>query len=180
MKSKNRLREVITKAVKEALYEGMYSKTATPELSKSDIHREIGVNPLITDKWDKVRQPSTFDTNGANFKGEHIIVSDNKFTFYKVKNFNNPDIKDTLSLFGGGANGEKELRRAIDIINGAAKRNNKFLELRTITSETNKKLSMKTSYMRGTFWEFSYGDEWYILKPNPVQNLKASKFKLKA
>jgi hypothetical protein len=48
----------------------------------------------------------------------------------------------------------------------------------TITSESNKKTSQRTEQMAKTFWEFSFdGEEWYIMKPNPVISLKISKFK---
>lgn len=178
---KNRLREIIDECVRRALNESWFDQTSTPHVSKSDAARELGVNPLRTDvgghsSHDEVRQPSTFDRNGANFKGEHIILSDNKFTFYKVKNFGTPDISGTLSFFGKGSNGEKELRRAIDTLNGAADRNGRYLRYRTITSESNKSMSEKTNYMSGTFWEYSFdGSEWYILMPNPSQKMKISK-----
>ena len=98
------------------------------------------------------------------------------FNIYKIKNFGNIDVADTLSFFGRGASGEKELRRAIDTLNGAADRNGKTLSYRTITSETNKGISERTSYMKNTFWEYSFnGNDWYILIPNPVQTMKLSK-----
>lgn len=176
------IKDFIYECVKQALYEGVFDKTAAPYMSKADAQRELGRNPLRTDvgghsAHDEVRQVSTFDTNGANFNGEHIFVSDNKFMIYKIKNFGNPDIKGTLSIFGDGSKGEKELRRAIDTVNGAAKRNGKGLYYRTITSETNKRKAEMSSYMTNTFWEFSFDRiEWYIMKPNPVQSLKISKF----
>ena len=179
---KSLLHEMIYKYVVEALNEAWYTTTATPYLAKTEAQRELGSNPLRTDVGnhspnDEVRQPSTFDKNGANFDGQHIVVSENRFTFYKVKNFGTTDIKDTLSLFGRGASAEKELRRAIDTVNGAADRNGRFLRYRTITSETKKAISERTSYMSNTFWEFSFnGSEWYILKPNPVQSMKLSTF----
>ena len=179
---KSWLKQMIYECARQAIRESFYDDTATPNVSKADAQRELGINPLRTDvgghsAHDEVGQPSTVDKNGANFDGEHIVVSDNRFTFYKVKNFRTTDIKDTLSLFGNGASGEKELRRAIDTVNGAADRNGKFLRYRTITSETNKVISERSSYMRNTFWEFSFnGTEWYILKPNPVQNMKQSTF----
>lgn len=180
---RERVKRFIDECVREALLEeGIFDKSATPIMSKSDAWRELGTNPLRTDVGghaanDELRQPSTFDVNGANFKGENLVVSDNKFMMYKVKNFGNPDIEGTLSLFGNGANAEKELRRAIDTLNGAARRNGKYLQYRTITSRSNSSVSEKTGHMRKTFWEFSFdGNEWYILKPNPVQSLKVSKF----
>ena len=181
MIGKKWLKEIIRKAAKQALNEAWYSDTDSAFLDKSDAQRELGKNPLRTDVGNhsasqEVRQPSTFDRNGVNFKGEHIILSDSMFMIYKVKNFGNPDINGTLSLFGGGANGEKELRRCIDILNGAADRNGKSLSYRTITCTSNQKLSEKSGYMAKTFWEFNLGgQEWYILKPNPIQNIKVSK-----
>ena len=170
----NYLRQIILESVRQALYESWYTKTATPYVSKAEAQRELGRNPLRTDvgghaAHDEVKQPSTFDRNGANFDGEHIVVSDNRFTFYKVKNFGTTDIKDTLSLFGNGASAERELRKEIDTVNGAADRNGKSLTYRAIVSEKNPRIK---------FWEFSfdYGQTWYILKPQPVQNMKQSKF----
>lgn len=174
----NRLRKIIDECVRRALYEDMFDKTATPHLSKTDVNRSIGINPLRTDvgghsTHDEVRQASTIDWNGANFDGEHIIVSDNKFMIYKIKNFGNPDISDSLQLFGN----TKELRKAIDTVNGAARRGGKNLYWRTITSDSGKSAAQRTDYNAKTFWEFSFnGNEWYILKPQPVQTLKMSKF----
>jgi len=179
----DKIRQMILECVRQTIYESLFTKTATPYVSKAEAQREIGSNPLRTDvgghaAHDEVRQVSTIDDNGANFDGEHIVISDNRFIIYKIKNFGTPDIKGTLSLFGKGASGEKELRRAIDTVNGAATRNKKPIMFRTITSESFKGISQKTSHMSNTFWEFSFdGSEWYILKPKPVQNLKISQFK---
>ena len=97
----NKLKRIIDECLRKVLYEGVFDKTATPYLSKTDASRTLGINPLSVDNGghasrDKILQPSTIDPNGANFDGEHILVSDNKFMIYKVKNFGNPDIKDTL------------------------------------------------------------------------------------
>lgn len=176
------LKDLIFESVREALMESWYGNTTTPHTSHSDIYRELGRNPLRTDvgghsSREEVLQPSTFDRNGANFNGEHIVVSDNKFKIYKIKNFGTLDVKDTLSFFGNGASGEKELRRAIDTLNGAADRNGRYLSYRTITSESDRNLSERSSYMRNTFWEYSFnGSDWFILKPNPTQNMTRSKF----
>ena len=178
---KEHLKNIIVECLKNAINEAWYSKDSTPHMSHSDAHRELGHNPLRTDVGkhsanDEVRQPSTFDRNGANFQGTHIVLSENMFKIYKIKNFGNLDVVDTLSFFGRGAAGEKELRRAIDTLNGAADRNNKILSYRTITSETNQGISERTSYMKNTFWEYSFnGNDWYILIPNPVQTMKLSK-----
>ena len=177
----NWFKNALNESVRNALSEAWYTNTATPYMSKSEANRELGRNPLRTDVGkhspnEEGRQPSTFDRNGANFKGEHIVLSDNKYNIYKIKNFGKLEISGTLAFFGNGASGEKELRRAIDTLNGAADRNRKPLYYRTITSESNKSVSERTNYMKETFWEFSFnGSEWYILMPNPVQTMKISK-----
>lgn len=176
---------LIAESITQQLMEGWFSQTANPHMSKIEASRELGKNVLRTDVGnhasnDEVRQPSTFDRYGANFKGEHITLSDNMFTVYKIKNFGNDSVKDTLSFFGSGANGEKELRRAIDTINGGADRNGRDVRYRTITSVSNKRKSEMSSYMSNTFWEFSFnGEEWFILKPNPIQTMKQSKLNRK-
>lgn len=176
-----RITEGQQRAFNELISEGNYDDSSTPLLSKTITHRDIGKNPLTVDNGGHAAsgvllQPSTYDYNGANFKGINIVVSDNKFMFYKVKNFGTDKIGSTLQLFGRGAGGEKGLRAAIDTLNGAAKRNNRNLMYRTITSESFKQRSEATDHMSNTFWEFSYdnGMTWYILKPNPVQNMKKS------
>jgi hypothetical protein len=179
--SYNNLKRIIDECVKRVITEAWYTDSATPIMTHTGANSELGSNPLRTDVGnhsanDEVRQPSTFDRNGANFKGEHIVFSDNKFNIYKIKNFGSLDVTDTLSFFGKGANGEKELRRAIDILNGAADRNGKFLSYRTITSESHKNISQRTSYMKNTFWEYSFNNnDWYILLPNPIEKMKLSK-----
>ena len=187
MNKNNFLKHIINETIKQTLMEsGMFDKTATPVAIKTDAQRELGINPLRTDVGnhggnEEVRQPSTQDWNGANFKGKLIIIPDKRFTFYKVKQFGNPNIKDTSSLFGGTGKGDVELKRAIDTVNGAATRNNKSVTYRFITSETNNKtykISQNPGRTIGTFCEFSYdGNQWFIMKPQPVQNLKISSFK---
>lgn len=180
--------EEIRKLVREALFEiikeGRFDTTSTPHNSHADVRRNLGHNPLYTDNGghsahDTVSQVSTFDTNGQNFKtnGNNIVISDNKFIIYKIKNFGNDKIESTLDLFGRGAGGEKELRRAIDTINGAANRNGRSVKYRTITSDSFKTTSQRTGQMSKTFWEFSLnnGNDWYVLKPNPIQNMQSSK-----
>ena len=172
------LKRYIRECVNRALNEGWYDETATSERSKGRGF-ELGINPLRTDigghaSREEVGQPSTFDDNGKNFRGEEIVLSDNRFTFYKVKNFGSPDISGTKALFGN----EKEVRRAIDILNGAAKRNGKFLAYRKITSDSNQKKAQRTDFMSGGFWEFSYGGDWFILTPNPTEKMKPSKMKI--
>ena len=140
---KEHLKNIILECLKNAVNEAWYSNTSIPHMSHSDAHRELGSNPLRTDVGkhsanDEVRKPSLIDRNGANFQGTYTVLSENMFNIYKIKNFGNIDVADTLSFFGRGASGEKELRRAIDTLNGAADRNGKTLSYRTITSETNK------------------------------------------
>lgn len=180
----NKIREIIKEAITELIQEGRFDTTATPHNSHTDVGRNIGYNPLYSDNGghaanDVVSQVSTFDRNGANFtsNGNDLCLSDNKFIIYKIKNFGNDKVKSTLSIFGNGAKGEKELRKAIDTVNGAATRNGRSVKWRTITSDSFKKLSDSSGKMSNTFWEFSYdnGNVWYILKPSPIQSMQVSK-----
>lgn len=176
----NKLKRIIDECVRRALYEGVFDKTATPHVSKAEAQREIGINPLRTDvgghaAHDEVLQPSTITPNQEGFESrENIVISDNQFAIYKIKNFGNDKINGTMDFFG---NSTVELDRAINTVNGAAKRNNKPLYYRTITSQSYEKISKRNKQMAKTFWEFSFdGEEWYILKPNPVVGMKISKF----
>ena len=175
--------EAICIACVQIIEEGRYTNTATPWNSRSDRNRYLGVNPLVSDYGNHsnnniVGHVSTFDRNGENFtsNGNNIVVSDNKFMFYKVKTFGNDKVESTLSIFGSGAKGEKELRRAIDVINGAADRNGRSVSYRTITSETNRRASESSGHMSKTFWEFSLdnGRTWYVLKPDPIMKMVKS------
>ena len=114
------------------------------------------------------------DAFGINFDGEHIFVSESGFIIYKVKNFANPDLSSVMSLFGN----TKELRRAIDTVNGAARRGGKSLKWRTISDKKRENIVKTSKYQSYTFWEFSFdgGNQWYILKPNPVESIKPSKY----
>lgn len=174
----DKITNIITEEICQIIKEGWYGSTSTPLFNKTRTNQELGYNPLMTDNGnhtpsDTVRQVSTFDYNGANFKGEKVVLSDNKFTIYKIKNFGNDNIKSTLSLFGNGSNGEKELRKAIDTINGAATRNHRNVIYRIITNELNKN---RTS-VNNSFYEFSLdnGNQWFILKPKPIQTMIKSK-----
>ncbi|MBP5456187.1 MAG: hypothetical protein J6Y37_06780 [Paludibacteraceae bacterium] len=172
--------------VREAIDESWYTNSAAPVITRTGVNRDLGRNPMYADNGnhtsrDAAPQVSTFDRNGEAFKtsGDNTyVVSDNKFTFYKVKNFGNDRIASTMSLFGNGSAGEKGLRAAIDTVNGAAVRNSRRVDWRTITSVSNQKLSSRTGGMSGTFWEFSLdgGNTWNILKPNPTQDMKRSGF----
>lgn len=178
---KNKIREIIRKTINEMIEEGRYDFSSTPYNSKSERNYSLNRNPLTIDNGghnsnDVLSQVSTYDSNGANFDtNENIVLSDNQITIYKIKNFNNTDINSTIDFFGKGSVGEKNLRKAIDTINGAAVRNNRDVMYRTITSASNKH---KNKFI-GTFWEFSLdnGNSWYILKPNPVNNMQLSKLK---
>lgn len=181
-----RLTEEQCYQLEDVLNEGYYDDSATPLFTRAKTQRELGVNPLAVDNGNKtpsdvLRQPSTYDSNGANFKGENIIVSDNKFMFYKVKNFGTDKISGTLQLFGKGANAEKGLRAAIDTISGASKRNGRYVSYRHITSESNKQKSENSGYMSNTFWEFSLdgGVTWNIMKPNPIDKMQQTKVTIK-
>lgn len=181
-----RLTEEQCYQLKEVLNEGYYDDSATPLFTRAKTQRELGVNPLAVDNGnhtpsDVLRQPSTYDSNGANFKGENIIVSDNKFMFYKVKNFGTDKISGTLQLFGKGANAEKGLRAAIDTISGASKRNGRYVSYRHITSESNKQKSENSGYMSNTFWEFSLdgGVTWNIMKPSPIDKMQQTRVTIK-
>ena len=172
-----------SRRIKQIIREAIFDVTATPHISKTDAQRELGINPLRTDVGghaanDEVRQVSTFDYNGANFRGTPVVLSDNRFTFYKVKNFGNPDVRSTKQFFGDTANGEKDLRKEIDKINGAATRNGKSVIYRIITNAENLKKNKGHEFVTDSFWEFSFdGNTWYILKPNCVNDMKQSSIK---
>lgn len=173
----------LKQALKEVLSEGHYSNSVTPVFGKTDMLNNLGKNPLYVDNGnhtpsDVLLQPSLVDYNGANFKGQHIVLSDNKFIIYKIKNFGTDKIASTLSLFGNSpSSSEKGLRAAIDTINGAAYRNSKTLLWRTITSESNRQKSQSSGHMTNTFWEFSLdgGSTWCIMRPRPSENMQVSK-----
>lgn len=177
------IKTIIKKAINKAINEYRYSDSSTPINSKEYTYSYRCVNPTSVDVGshssnDVLSQPSTFDKNGENFvTDDNIVLSDNKFTIYKIKNFGNDNIQSTLDFFGKGKNGEKNLRKEIDTLNGASTRNGKSLIYRTITSQSYKNKSENSGKMLYTFWEFSFdnGATWYILKPNGTQNMKPSK-----
>lgn len=174
-----RLKKLIYETVRRVLNE-RYTDSSTPINSRTRRYYSLGVNPLTVDNGghssgDITSLVSTEDFNGGTFRtNDKIVLSDNKFSIYKIKNFGNDNIRGTIDLFGKGAQGEINLRKAIDTVNGAAVRQSRDLVFRTITSESNKKM---VHDVRNTFWEFSYdnGNTWYILKPEPVQQMKQSK-----
>ena len=173
------LTNLITESVFTTLKEGCYSKSTTPYFSKSDVHRNLGRNPLYVDSGnhspsDSITQPSTIDFNGEKLDAELITLSRQGFTIYKIKNFGNDNVTSSLSFFGNGARAEKAFRNTIDTLYGAEKRNNRQVIFRTITCTED---NPKKNDIYKSFWEFSYdnGDTWYIMKPNPLQSLKQSK-----
>lgn len=175
----NQLEDIITESILTMLKEGWYDKATHPYFSKKDTYYNLGRNPLTVDignhsSSDSITQPSTIDFNGEKLDAEPIYLSDTKFKIYKIKNFGNDMVDSTLSFFGKNANGEKMFRNAIDTLYGAAKRNNKNVIFRTISSTTTQS---KRNSIYKTFWEFSFdnGNTWYIMKPNPVQNMVQSK-----
>ena len=177
------IRRIVRETLNDILSEDRFDTTATPYNSRSDRTKGLGRNPLVADNGghsnnDVVSQVSTFDYNGENFRadGRHACVSDNKFIIYKIKNYGSDTIDSTKSVFGS----TKELRRAIDQLNGGARRNGKHVMYRTITSVSNKAKSERSDYMVGTFWEFSlnYGRDWYLLVPDPLMKMKLSKLVL--
>ena len=175
----NIIAETIRRYVNEA---SKYDNSTTRINSKAQANRHLG-HPMFVDNGghasnDQLSQPSTVDWNGINFdtKGNDIVVSDNKFMFYKVKAFGSAQINCTKDLF----NGDKDFRRAIDIVNGAAARGFKTVYWRTVTSESFEQSSKNSGKMLNTFWEFSFNNiDWYFLKPNPVQEIKPSSLVLK-
>lgn len=177
----------ITESCMRIIKEGWYDSSTEPIFSKSDTQRNLGSNPLYTDNGnhsnaDNIRQPSTFDVNGASFTGKHYLISNTKMTIYKIQNFGRENIDSSLDFFDGRSKAEKEknLRKAIDTINGSATRSNKSVCFRSLTAEDNKQKALSSDYNLYTFWEFSYdGQNWNILKPNPAVEMKRSKLVLK-
>lgn len=165
-------KKAINECVLNLLNEGDWFKHSThPEVRMpGDDHHVGGHSPA-----DAVKQPSNDDPWGGNFNGEHIIVSENKIIIYKVKNFANPDLKGSMDFFANTV----ELRKAIDTVNGGAKRNGRPVMWRTITCEKFANIARRNNFMSYTFWEFSLdgGSVWYILKPSPLQTMKQSTFK---
>lgn len=181
----NKLKQIIREVVESALMEVWYDRyhdSETPINSRSRRYYSMGKNPLTVDNGnhptnDITALPSTEDYNGSQFvSSEEIGLKPGQFMIYKIKNFGSDKVKGTLSLFGESASGEKELRKAIDIINGAASRNGKYVIYRTLTSVDSN--IHKKSDVANTFWEFSLndGNTWYILKPNPIQKMQQSKY----
>ena len=159
---------IFKKLLNEAIDVGFFDNTATPETPGHGL--EFGNRTTS----DVLRQVSHDDPNGVAFDGEHIFVSESGFIIYKVKNFANTDLSGVMALFGN----TKELRRAIDTVNGAARRGGKSVKWRTISDRKKENLVKRSKYQSYTFWEFSFdgGSQWYILKPNPVQTLKPSRY----
>lgn len=181
--NRSELISLIEEKIRETLKEYKYRQTISPDNSKVVRDYNMKSNPLAVDNGghssnDVVRQASTYDYNGETFDtNNRIIVSPNKFTIYKIKNFGSDKISSTMSLFGKGSIGEKGLRSAIDLLNGGAVRNNKSIQYRTITPYSSEEKAKKSGWMIDTFWEFTLngGETWCILKPNPLENMKIAK-----
>ena len=183
--SKNNFISLIESTIREILNEDRYKDSIIPDNSRAVTNRNLGYNPLTVDNGghasnDVVSQPSTYDYNGETFQAtddNRRIVNQNKCTIYKIKNFGNDTIPSTMSLFGSGAYGTNNLRTAIDLLNGGAKRNGKYVMYRTITLDKSVDKAKKSGWMIDTFWEFSLdnGRTWNILKPKPLENLKQAK-----
>lgn len=179
------LTELIGNIVNNILKEYKYYDDINPDNSKTNRYKNLGLNPLSVDNGghqsnDVVKQVSTFDKNGEMFtSNDRIFLNKNQFVIYKIKNFGTDSISSTISLFGKGSIGEKNLRSAIDLLNGGATRNGKNIIYRTITLETSLDKAKKSGWMIDTFWEFSInnGGDWYILKPKPLEDIKKSKLK---
>ena len=177
------LMTLIERIVKDIINEDHYKNSMNPVITRTGMHRNIGRNSTAVDNGghasnDILVQVSYDDPNGANFRTtDNIVLSDNKFTIYKIKNFGNDRIDSTMSMFGKGSGGEKAFRAAIDTINGGAYRNGRPVMYRTITSESNRNISKRSGNMSKTFWEFSFdgGYTWNIFKPNPTVDMKKSK-----
>lgn len=174
------LKNIISESIQTVLLdEGWYNQSATPYFSNTDVHNNIGRNPLTVDNGnhsahDTVTQPSTIDFNGAKLDAEMITLSDNGYMIYKIKNFGDDKKKSTLDFFGRSAEGEKAFRCAIDTIYGAGSRNGRRPIFRTISATS---ANVRKNSISNCFWEFSFdgGNEWFIVKPNPVQNMNKSK-----
>lgn len=178
----NEFLNILSEAVIQRVQEGWYDGSSHPNFSQKEMQKNLGKNLLFVDngghaRADNITQPSTFDRNGANFRGSNKVLNPNQFMIYKIKNFGSPDINSTMDLFGKGSSGEKELRRAIDLVNGAATRSGRNVLYRTFTSEEFDSQSEKSGRILYTFWEFSLdgGQTWCILKPEPVTSMKISK-----
>lgn len=174
---------LIEEKIHEALSEFKYRDSITPNNSKIVRNYSLNKNPIAVDNGghasnDVVRQASTYDYNGETFDTTNRkFINQNKFTIYKIKNFGTDKVESTMSLFGKGSNGEKGLRTAIDLLNGGAARNRKSVQYRTITLDTSEKKAERSGWMIDTFWEFTLdnGNTWFILKPNPLENIKIAK-----
>ena len=80
------LKTLIYEAINEFVNEYRYQDSATPLNSRSDVHRNLGVNPLTVDNGghtpnDVLSQPSTFDRNGRTILYCRII----NLLFIKLK-----------------------------------------------------------------------------------------------
>lgn len=165
----NIIRRMVNESIDQIINEGPYDKSTNPIFGRS---MTTG-NPLYPSNGghsaqDHLVQASTIDFNGANFKGETVVLNPGKLKFYKAKNFGNPDILGTKAVFGNS----KLMRNAIDTVYGGAQRGDRDVKWRAICGEDSKSSDSK-------FYEFSLDDgaNWYILVPKPLQTMKPTSLK---
>lgn len=175
------MREFVSEMLLSLLSEGRYDNSMYAYNGKVDMGKNVGSNPLYVDNGNRtnnefLRQASTVDYTGDSFRpAAKYSLSPNQFTIYKIKNFGTDSISSTLDLFGKDT---RKLRKAIDLLNGGADRGGRFVTYRTVTLADSVSKAKRSGWMVDTFWEFSLdgGHSWNILKPEPIVNIKASKF----
>lgn len=174
----NEFKELMIQGIMEVLFESgpRYMNSATPNTHDNILY--VGRNPLATDhgnhggSLDATSTPSTIDWDGERFGADEVIpLSDNAYMTYKIKNFGTPDRKSTADFFGN----DNALVNAIHTLYGAGRRNGKRVKFRVFIPASN---PPKKNSMIRTFWEYSFdnGKTWYIMKPNPTQSMKPSKY----
>lgn len=175
------VREFVKETLFSLLKEGRYDNSMYAYNGKVDMGNNLGNNPLYVDNGNRtnnkfLRQASTIDYTGDSFRpAAKYSLSPNQFTIYKIKNFGTDSITSTLDLFGKDT---RKLRKAIDLLNGGADRGGRFVTYRTVTLADSVSKAKRSGWMVDTFWEFSLdgGHSWNILKPEPIVNMKPSKF----
>ncbi|KAA6384929.1 MAG: hypothetical protein EZS28_019544 [Streblomastix strix] len=155
-----------------------YSDSTSPVWSKpmgnpvNPSNVEVGNNGTSN----RLLQPSTDDQFGTNFNTDvHLFLKPNQMAIYKYKNFGNTNITSSMDLFGKNT---VEFRKALDQLEGGAKRNNTFVRYRTITDEAFKDKAIRSEYMLYSFWSYRFAGkgEYYILKPDPIIKMKSEVF----
>jgi hypothetical protein len=179
-------RELVKNVLKRILDESPNQLYGNSTVAIHDRNREGNSdNPTDVGRGDRtsdevLRQPSTYDKNGSEFNtGIHIFLKPNQMQIYKYKAFNSTTINSTLDIFGTNPSiATKELRRAIDQLNGGAKRNNTTVHYRTLSDETFRDKVEKSNYQLYTFWEYRFNGrgEYFLLRPNPIISQKPSPY----